>query len=1152
MTKWIDLNDASGARLKLASIPVSGEPTLHIFITGLPYTSPKWAKAANTLGFNAPTNRKYLVRRVAPGERLVASLFHSVFPAAKVVPMEPAAYMLKLPSANGSSQEKIKSEAGIELKGVRRLGRNQAGQEVFDSLSGRFFVEGGTRTMESAALQPSAFLRLNSPDRPQLVGQELAVALTQCGLGFVKAMDLGEVQHSEDYIAFRDAVFPSNAPENVDDILASALDAAVLSYVRSSSDVAAEAFSPMARLYDFLPPYVGQSRGLGAMPAPLSVVVQRLLGDTAGKTILYPNAFDGATFAFLPQETTVRAYRSASDKADLADFATTREGVTWLTDYEPPKERGVDGIFFNADPAPGPLGRTDYFDALQNLRSLAPGARAVIALSADGERSMGRLSDESERFLQALGVRYSIEDVFETAPILSRKSGGAAGMRVVSLRNVKPPEEWPARLEEYRTQGVPLLSSWDSVKSHVDEAINKLNIREAESDAIDVERSAANQAYQRPYIAFSKVGEARSMVPANLQASSQAYLTRVEKLYGPVDEFVQAQLGVGIKTLEANFSPEQIDGIATSVSRMLIGRSSILSDDTGLGKGRQLAALATWANKRGESVVFITEKANLFSDLARDLKHIGEWERFRPLVLNADGEITFEETPGAEPIVLAKGTTPAEMQAILSNNASLEQLQSNIVFLTYSQIAMADSTKSVWLKNQLANSLVIADEVHVAAGSASNIATQIEEVTSLAKHVVFSSATWAKSHDNMHIYQRAFPSTVAVGTLAETMRKGGDSFSELFSTMLSAEGALIRREHDLSKLEVEMVIDSDNRTRNEDVSDKVAEVLGAASFISGDMQQMFIRSNTESVSRLRGAREVRDKIVKAKLFTSSFGAGSVIYQVMKGVQGALNAEHVANLAIESAGRGMKPVIVSDATGESLIETLLESYRQENKDAARPDSFRVPTLRDLLRHVIYKRLSTIRVEDVTQLDVAFDDAQNRREERLGDDPESAQDSDEAVVLDSENLVAPELADTPVSAEETVAVEEAFSAPSAPLVLAAADEVDEDRLNAPILADVDTFNKPPKKRKKIYKDVLISDLPDIPGAAAQRYADGLEELEKKIMLVPDMPVIAFDVMAQKLRNAGLTVAEISGRSNYMVQQGDADQWQIIPRAKSKKAD
>ena len=1162
-TKWIDLRDASNARVKLSSIDVQGVPVLHLFITGLPYTNPKWARAVRELGFNAPDSKKYLVRRVDADESLVASRFHSVFPNAKLVPMAREAYMLQLAKQAGPVKATAEKDADVELRGVRQLGRNEDGHEVFDSLSGRFYRDAkGSRVMETATQAPHQFLRLAPAGQPEPQGKALSDALMRVSLGFVRAMDMGEVQHSEDYAAFRGAVYPGDVNENVDFLLRSAIDGAMLRFVRSRFDVPLEAYSPMARLYDFLPPYTGQLRGAGAMPAPLSIAAQRLLGDTKGKKVLYPNAFDGAAFTFLPDGTEIRAFNGADGGENLSDFATPRSDVTWLGRYTAASEAGAGALFYNADPELSDQGRVDYLGALSCMRSLEQGARAVFVLAADDPSRAGVVGAESRRFLEALSAKYSIEDVFETVPVLSRKSGGEVGLRVYSLRNRSLSAEPQALLaqkesiNQYLERGIPVLSSWDQIKSHIDEVINRLELKEAESESIDLERAAANEIYQRPYMAFSKVGEARTMVPANLQASAQAYLTRLEQTYGPVDNFVQTQLGMGFRTLEANFSPEQVDAVAIAISRMLVGRSSIAADDTGLGKGRQLAALATWANKRGESVIFVTEKANLFSDLARDLKHIGEWDRFRPLVLNSDGEITYEETPGADPVVLAKGVSSDEMAHILEMNSTLADIQTNIVFLTYSQISTTESDKAFWLKNQLANSLVIFDEAHVAAGSDSNIALQVDEIATLAKHVQFASATWAKSHDNMHIYQRAFPSTVAVSTLAETMRKGGDSFSELFSSMLSAEGALIRREHDLSKLEVEMVIDDKNKQRNEDVSDKVADVLGAASYISGDMQQVFIRANAQSVSRLKGAREVRSGIVKARLFSSSFGAGSVIYQVMKAVQGSLNATHVADIALESIANGMKPVIVSDATGESLVEAMIADIIKE-QGGERPDTMRMPTLRDMLRRVIYSRLSTVRVEDVTQLD--FVEEEVVPDEGAGPDEDDAEDVIAVMVAGeagqaAEPAQAPELQGEPVepgaaqpeprqaAAEEAVDVRAAYVAPVAAEEgqAAAAQEV----VTATAVATT--------KRKRLFKDVPISELPDIPPQAAERYAEGLRELEEKINLVPDMPVISFDVIAQRLRDANVSVAEISGRKYSMVlDDREEGLWRLVPRAKSKKA-
>lgn len=1143
MPKWIELNDATGAKLKLASIDVQGTPILHIFLTNLAFTNPKWGRAIRELGFNPAPSKKYLVRRVAPDEPVLASKFKGIFPGARIAEMAREAYMLDFSRAPSRTQEE--RSADVDMRGVKRLGRNEEGLEVFDTLSGRFYRnDKGDRVVEGGSNPPHQFLRVAPAEQALPEGQALRDALTRVATGFVRAMDLGEVQHSEDYDAFKKAVFPSGLPAAADEMLSAAIDGALLRFVMAAYDVAQEAYSPMARLYDYLPPYRGRARGEGAVPPPLNIAAQRLLGDTTGKTILFPNAFDGAAFAFLPEGTDIRAYKGQAGVLDLSGYAAQRPGVTWMGQYTPASESGAQALYFNADPVLDAQGaRQDYRDAMQSLRSLAAGARAILVLAADDISGAGRVGMESARFLEALDGRYSLEDVFETAPILSQKSGGTKGLRVFSLRNVAPADRaaQQERIRHWSSAGLPVLASWDEVKAHVDETILRIDLKEAESQSIDLERAAANESYQRPYLAFSKVGEARTMSPANIQSAAQTYLTRLEAVYGPVDEFVQDQLGMGIKTLTANFSPEQVDGVAVMISRYLVGRSSLLADDTGIGKGRQLAAVATWANKRGHDVVFVTDRANLFSDLARDLKHIGEWDRFRPLVLNADGEITHEETLGSEPVVLAKSTTPAEMQAIIARNLSLGDLQKNIAFLSYSQISSVDSEKALWLKNQLGNALVIFDEAHVAAGSDSNIAVHVAEIASTAKHVQFASATWAKTHDNMHIYQRAFPQSVAVGTLAETMRKGGDSFSEIFSTMLAAEGALIRREHDLSKLEVEMVIDTQQRGRNEDISDRVADVLGSASFISGDMQQVFIRANAESVAKLRGARDVRAASQRAKLFSSSFGAGSVIYQVMKSVQGALNATHVADLAVESAAKGMKPVIVSDATGESLVEAMIEDQIRESRESGRPDIIRMPTLRDMLRHVIYRRLATVRVEEVTALDVAEDDEEVRHELRTaGGETDLAED---AALTQAEVTGAPAEEAAPgldPLAEDGVDVQAAFAA-----VVGASESVAED-------AGAIGSNRTTARRKRVFRDVPIADLEDMPQQAKERYAVGLQELEDKIMAVPDMPVIAFDVMVQRLRDAGITIGEISGRKNSLVRLDDMEgMWRIVPRARSKKA-
>lgn len=1155
MAKWFDLNDASGAKLKLARI--NGLP--HLFVMGLPYIHPKTRLCTQLLGFNTVPSKRYLVRQAQAGEKITVAELRKVFPNAVVADMEPGDYVItqSAPAKPGVASGPVvgNDQADVDMRSVKRLGRNEAGFPVYESPSGRFYIDGNERRQMETAEQPQDFLRLVAPGGRMPEGNELHRMLLGMAGGFVRSMDAGEVQHSEDFATWRDAIFGGaieaiDSPQgkddyviNVNSMLFAAVDAAMIHHVGISHDVASDAYGPMARLYDYLPPFVGKAKGLASIPQPLNVAAQRLLGDTTGKTVLYPQAYDGASFAFLPEGTHIRACQSGSQ---FEVFRSQREDVDWVDAYSPITESGADALFFNMDPQ---LNRDEYRIALQALRSLAVGARAVFVLASDDERSPGKVGNLTARFLETLGRNHTVDDVFETAPILSRKSGATRGLRTFVVRNVLADEsivkDQQERIAGWIERGFKVIPSWDALKSHIDELIVSVDLKEAQTQTAQMERALANESYQRPYVAFSKLGEARTMSPANLQASSQAYLTRLEQVYGPVDEFVGAELGMGMNTLAARFSPEQIDAIAVMISRYAVGRSSILADDTGIGKGRSLAAVCTWANKRGYEVVFVTDRSNLFSDLARDLNDIGEWDRFRPLVLNADGEITIDGAPGGEPRVLAKGTAPDVMQDILERGTNLVQTQANICFLTYSQISGKDSPKALWVKNQLANALVIFDEAHIAAGSDSNVATQVSEMTMLAKHVQFSSATWAKTPENLHIYQRALPSSVAIGTLTETMRKGGDSFAEIFSTMLSAEGALIRREHDLSKLELEMAIDVANRPHNEFVSDKVADVLGAAAFVSGEMQQVFIRTNSDSVKRLKAAREVRAASVSAKLFSASFGGGSVIYQVMKAVQGSLNAPHSARLAVESLKKGNKPVIVTDATGESIVNQMVDEMLAERERALADGSLpadqtdrlalevRIPTLRDMLRLVVIKRLTMIKVEVVTPDDVA-DDLPGERGTNAVNEVAGAE------LLEPDD--APRGAANADGMDATVVQPEANVGINLDAALAGDDLSDED---GPVTKGI-------KRKRRVYEEISILDNTDIPADARAVYERGLKEMLEKIEAVPDLPIVGFDVMAHELRKHGFRVGEISGRKNSLIPIDEKPGFALLmPRARSKRA-
>lgn len=1112
MRKWIDLKDTdTGARLMISTIvDDDGRQRRYLYILGLKSDTVRWKNAIERLNFVASPGKKFLVRAVLDKENVRAADFRPVWPNAALAEMPREKIILDVkPTRQLRESQKPRTEeereASVETGVVVRLGRNADGNEVFSGPMGRYVQrEGGGKLYETDLLGPATFLR--GPD---------AVALNACADGFISAMLHGEVQHSDDLDRFIQAVLEIEPPFAADvyERISTAVDAAMVRFLNGSYETAQDAYGDAARLYEYLPPYKGPGKGAGAMPLPLSVVAQRLLGDTADKHILVPNAWDGASFAFLSVGTKIHAFRGAKDLS--RNVQGVREAdVTWSAAFDPAREQSADGLFFNADPEFDADGsRKDYRQALAALKTLNPDARAVLVLAGDDSRDAGTVSPESRRFFDAVSRRFDIEAAFELGAELTNNVGTGAPLRVISVRN-RPSTETSIKVDR-----LLVAHSWDEVKSAVDEAIATAKVREAEAEAIDVERAAAGNDFQRPYVAFSKVGEARTMVPKNLQGPLQYALSQLEAAHGPVDSFVETELGFGTNTLGERFSPEQVDAIGLGLGRMKAGRGVIIGDETGIGKGRTLSGFCTWASKQSRNVIFVTDRANLFSDLVRDLRDVGEWTRFRPLVMNADGVLVDVFTNE----VLQKGTPPKVMNKIMADSMTLDQLQCNIIFATYSQISGEDSPKADWLLSQADSSFVVVDEAHVAAGSSSNTSLAVSELVNRAWAVAYSSATWAKTSENLHIYSRAFPETVNIASLTSTMRTGGEAFSEVFSAMLARDGAFIRREHDLSKIEFSFEVDSKRKDRNEGFSDKISAILAAMTYVSGDINRLLIKLNSDTMKNLKSARDSRTEALGAirageaqarvdaaqaaedaaaagemppempkmsgSIMRSSFGAGSVLYQVMRRFLSVLNADNVSDLAMKAVGENRKPVIVFEDTGEVFLKRIIEQEvipGVEGEKDILPEAVRAPTIKDLMRNIL-KRMAVVTVETV--------------DEAYVDTPQQVRDVGE-------------------------------------------DEIDDE-------VDIDAIVQSQDTAIGEGRKMRVLDLPGLTDAQQEGYKKGMEEIIAMVDALPPLPLNAIDLLQARLTDAGLRVGEISGRSMRLEPQADSRQlsiddsaWETLP--------
>ena len=110
-----------------------------------------------------------------------------------------------------------------------------------------------------------------------------------------------------------------------------------------------------------------------------------------------------------------------------------------------------------------------------------------------------------------------------------------------------------------------------------------------------------------------------SVIPADQARATKKVLEKI----GDVDGFLVDELGYNdADDMHHALASEQADSVALAIHQAKQGNAFIIGDMTGIGKGRQAAAMIRFAIKQGKIPVFITAKKALFSDIYRDLKGI--------------------------------------------------------------------------------------------------------------------------------------------------------------------------------------------------------------------------------------------------------------------------------------------------------------------------------------------------------------------------------------------------------------------------------------------------------------------------------------------------------------------------------------------------
>lgn len=425
--------------------------------------------------------------------------------------------------------------------------------------------------------------------------------------------------------------------------------------------------------------------------------------------------------------------------------------------------------------------------------------------------------------------------------------------------------------------------------------------------------------FQAPYQPASKSGEPSSMVPINMAGATYAALNDLEALFGSVDGYVASKLRYDVEELPRFFSPEQVDAIGLAIKSVEEGRGIINADQTGLGKGRFVAAMLRYAKLNEKMPVFLTIKPELFTDIFRDINDIGSQDLFKKLFIFNDGENVKKY--GTEKEVLYRATTPAERKAAISSGEV--EPDTDMVLATYSQF-MREYHKNpkANLLTQIAsnNAMLILDEAHVASG-ASNLSATVGQAVANSDSVLYASATPLKGVSNFSIYSKVFPASVDLLTLAETLQAGGEALQEAISTNMARDGVLIRREHDFSKLTFHTRNPTpETLALNISLANDLSEIVAGLSYLAGDVSRVVADLNK---GYKKDWEEIPDSDRQgSRMQASSMNFGSRLYSLNRQFLLGIKIEDAVESSLTALNEGRKPVIAVENTGEALLRQVI--------------------------------------------------------------------------------------------------------------------------------------------------------------------------------------------------------------------------------------
>lgn len=706
-----------------------------------------------------------------------------------------------------------------------------------------------------------------------------AGSLALCAEGFIEQCIASEKHGRPEITAFAATVSERSLPLSTGDIAEALAAAAERSLVRKVDLSLRDRFGRAASLAKVMP----ETERL-----PLVIAIRRMLGngtEMLGQAITFQGDNSSVISSLMPKGT-----RQASSISD-ADIA-------------------VD------------LG-ADVPSILARLSKRKASGRSIVALP-------GEITDIPEE----IGRHYHVE----AAARLTPEAGGPALVLSLGARKDEPGVN-TASVSVLDGHGA--LWTWASdialARGRLAEALKSGIVTDADFNAADP--SLLKNDFQVPYASASRIGTPTTMVPKDLDGPTRQALDRVVETFGDIDHKVSIEFGFPAERLPEVLAPEQVDALGIYLHAEQRGRDAFLiADGAGVGKGRTLASIVKRSVMQGRKVIFFTEKELNLGDFQRDVVHIGADDIVKPYIMN-DGASLIDERTGEE---FAVGDRERLTSAV---KAGIWPEGVEVIYTTYSQFnrTVEESDRVRWLGEVVDEGVqIVLDESHNGAGN-SNVSDNLRKAISAAGSVVFSSATYAANAKAMGFYERIFPEGIGEDEIVAMMRKGGEEFQEVVSSMLVADGTMVRREQDLSQIEFVQVLDEQRVERNRDHMDQLAAVVTEMASLSGELDAWIESQNQQ------GADGVR------RLQLSRMSFGSPLYTLNRLFSASLLSDLAAERAIEALRNGEKPVILTENTIEAILS-----------DAETSDGT-VPDFRAVVHRVLDQMLSVRTTDEIGEVD-----------------------------------------------------------------------------------------------------------------------------------------------------------------------------------------